>query len=177
MTARPARPSESGREDLLIWVERVATYFASGRMTPIAGRVLGWLMICDPAEQTAEQIADAIGASRASLTTNLQLLAGLGFVVRQTRPGSRTAYYRTDGAAWEKVVRRQIASLVGLGDITGDGMKLVGHGRRADRLREAQTAIDWLSAVFANAPPYPAVPAPSVARPAGRRRGKPGTIG
>jgi hypothetical protein len=75
--------------------------------------------------------------------------------VRQTRRGTRTAYYRTDRLAWERVVRRQVASLVALGDITGAGLKLVGRGSRGDRIREAQTAVDWLTAVFAEAPPYP----------------------
>jgi Leucine carboxyl methyltransferase len=57
----------------------------------IAGRILGWLTIAAPAEQTAAQIAEAIGASRASLTTNLRLLASVGFLGQRTRPGERTA--------------------------------------------------------------------------------------
>jgi hypothetical protein len=59
-----------GREELLGWVERIAAYVAAQDGVPlIAGRILGWLMICDPPEQSAAERAEAIGASRASLTT------------------------------------------------------------------------------------------------------------
>ena len=63
------------RKDVLAWVERVATFFAEHYgLPPITGRIVGWLMICDPPEQSPAQIAEAIGASRASLTTNMRLL-------------------------------------------------------------------------------------------------------
>ena len=88
----------------LAWVERVAKYCADQDGVPlIAGRVLGWLIICDPPEQSAAQIAEAIGASRASLTTNLRLLGSVGFLRQSTKPGDRTVYYRVDDDAWETV--------------------------------------------------------------------------
>ncbi|MDA0634543.1 hypothetical protein OUY22_14050 [Nonomuraea sp. MCN248] len=51
-------------------------------------------MVCDPPEKPAGQISATIGASRASLTMNLRLLTGLGFLTWRTRPGDRTMYYR-----------------------------------------------------------------------------------
>ena len=96
----PSGPSA----EVLEWVERIAKYCSDQDGVPlIAGRVLGWLMICDPPEQSAQQIATAIGASRASLSTNLRLLGSVGFV-RASPPASRTVYYRVDDDAWEKVV-------------------------------------------------------------------------
>ncbi|GAA5008845.1 hypothetical protein [Actinopolymorpha pittospori] len=44
--------------DVLGWVEQTAKYLRDqDRMPLIAGRIFGWLMICDPTEQTAAQIA------------------------------------------------------------------------------------------------------------------------
>ncbi|GIH67164.1 hypothetical protein [Microbispora siamensis] len=49
-------------------MERAAVFcIGEYAVPPIAGRVLAWLMICDPPEQSAGQIAEAIGASRASV--------------------------------------------------------------------------------------------------------------
>ena len=88
------------RKTLLLWVERAATFFSQRYgLPPITGRILGWLMICDPPEQSAGDIAEAIGASRASLTTNMRLLTATGLVHRLTRSGGRTAYYRIDDDA------------------------------------------------------------------------------
>jgi hypothetical protein len=40
----------------------------------MAGRVLGWLLVCDPVEQTAAQLAEALGASKGSISGATGLL-------------------------------------------------------------------------------------------------------
>lgn len=142
---------------VLEWVERLAKYCSDQDGVPlIAGRVLGWLMICDPPEQSAQQIAAAIGASRASLSTNLRLLSSVGFLHVLTKPASRTVYYRVDDDAWEKVVQRQIASLAALGQILHDGTPLAGSSPgRGGRMAAAGEVFRWMREVFDNAPPLP----------------------
>lgn len=143
-------------DELLAWVERVSMLFAADGIPPIAGRILGWLMVCEPPEQSAGQIAGAIGASRASLTTNIRMLLTMGLVTRRTRPGERTAYYRVDDDAWERVVRRQIESAETYLKLTDDGMDLLGADtERAARVRDARAVFTWLIRVFADAPPMP----------------------
>lgn len=142
------------QERLLEWVERVAMYLARDGVPPIAGRVLGWLMVCDPPEQSAGQISAAIGASRASLTANLRLLSSMGFLTWRTRPGERTVYYRMADEAWSVVVRQQIAGVTSFLDITREGLDLVGSDDdRSKRIRQAHTTFEWMAKVFDNAPP------------------------
>jgi DNA-binding transcriptional regulator GbsR (MarR family) len=142
------------RQQVLEWVERVAMFCAAEYgVPPIAGRILGWLMICDPVEQSAGDIGAAIGASRASLATNMRMLTDAGFVVRRTRPGERTNYYRVDDTAWETVVRRRLASLETFRDVAADGMELAGPGSgRAQRLQVAHDVYDWMAKRFADEP-------------------------
>lgn len=141
---------------LLEWVERVAMYLARDGVPPIAGRVLGWLMVCDPPEQSAGQISTAIGASRASLTSNLRLLTSMGFLTWRTRPGERTVYYRMADDAWVVVVRRQIASIASFLEIARDGVDLVGaDDERAARVRQAHATFEWMAKIFDSAPPPP----------------------
>jgi hypothetical protein len=139
------------RKQLLGWAERVATFFAEHYgLPPITGRILGWLMICEPPEQSAGEIAAAIAASRASLTTNMRFLIGSGLVRRLTRPGGRTSYYRIDDGMWDAVIRRRIASMISFSRITLDGMKLVGAGSaRAARLRAAHDFFEWMAKLLA----------------------------
>src|SRR3954468_4393591 len=109
----PESPAQPDRESLLAWVERVAGFFAENYgLPPITGRVLGWLLICEQPEQSAGDIATAIGASRASLTTTMRFLTGSGLVRRLTRAGGNTTYYRIDDDVWESLVRRRIASMM-----------------------------------------------------------------
>ena len=148
----------SGGRDLTHWVETLALQFAQiGGLPLIAGRIVGWLMVCEPAEQSAEQIAEAIGASRASLSTNLRLLAAAGMVAASTRRGDRTRYYRIDDRAWEATVRLQIAALGSFIQIADQGLALVGGASpQAGRIRAARTVFAWMQDIFEKAPPVPA---------------------
>lgn len=145
------------RRDELRWVERVAAFCHDQYgLPPITGRILGWLMIADPAEQSAAEIAAAIGASRASLTTNMRLLTATGLVHRRAGVGTRTASYRVEDDAWEEVIRRRFTSLKGFLAITEEGMDLVGRDtERAARIRAAHDIYEWAGAIFANAPAPP----------------------
>jgi hypothetical protein len=138
---------------LLNWVEHVATFFADRfGLPPITGRILGWLMVCDPPEQSAGEIAKAIGASRASLTTNMRMLTVSSLVRRRSRPGGRTTYYRIDDAAWENVIRQRIASMAAFCGIAEEGMRLLGPGSaRATRVRNAYDMFEWMGRTLATA--------------------------
>ena len=129
-------------------------------LPPITGRILGWLMICDPPEQSPAQISEAINASRASLTTNMRFLIASGLVHRLTRSGGRTAYYRIDDDMWEKVIQRRIASMMSFGKIAQDGVSLLGAGNpRARRVRAAHDFFKWMAKLLASSPgPSPAKP-------------------
>src|SRR6266542_3040142 len=149
-----AKPSSGvDREQVLDWIERVSMFCTEVYgVPPIAGRILGWLMICDPAEQSAGQIAEAIGASRASLVTNMRMLTGAKFVRRLTRPRERTSYYRVDDDAWEGVIRQRLEMLVSFREIA------------------AHELFDWMAKLFADTPRAPSTKATDRKR-TGKRKG------
>jgi DNA-binding transcriptional ArsR family regulator len=149
-----AQPDDAA---VLAWVERVGEFFeVNYGMPPITGRIVGWLLICDPPEQSAGEIAAAIKASRASLTTNMRALIANALVRRLRRAGDRTAYYRVDDDAWETVIRRRVASLAAIDRLAEDGMRLVGSGSpRAARLKATHEVFAWFEALLADAPGPP----------------------
>jgi DNA-binding transcriptional regulator GbsR (MarR family) len=142
---------EADRRRIAEWIERVAAAFAADfGLPPITGRILGWLLVCEPAEQSAGEIAEAIGASRASLTTNMRLLTAGGLVRRRTRPGGRTTYFAIGDDAWEKLIQRRIAAMVGLREIAEEAMLLLGaDSQRAARVRAAHAFFGWLAGQLA----------------------------
>ena len=154
MAKRPAALDHANRMD---WVERVTSFCTEQwGLPPITGRILGWLMICDPAEQSAGQIAEAIGASRASLTANIRQLTAAGFVRRQSRAGERTAYFWIDDDAWERVLHNRFASMAAFKNIARDGMELAGpRSAQAARMQSAYDAFDWLARLVDASPKPP----------------------
>ncbi|MEV4167942.1 transcriptional regulator [Nonomuraea sp. NPDC049709] len=138
------------REQVLEWVERVATFVsAEWGLAPITGRVLGWLMACDPPEQTADDIAGAIGASRASLTTNLHLLTSIKLIRRFRKPGERNVYYQIEDDAWSKVIRQKLAAFTAFGELAAEGLRM-GWADEAQtaRIRSARTSMAALAEVL-----------------------------
>ncbi|SEG78105.1 hypothetical protein SAMN05444920_104568 [Nonomuraea solani] len=137
-------------EQVRAWVERVATFVSDEwGLAPIPGRVLGWLMVCDPPEQTAGEIAQAIGASRASLTTNLHLLMSIKLIHRIRKAGERNVYYRIEDDAWSKVIRQQLAAFTAFDELAAEGLRLDwADETQTRRIRSARTSIAALAEVL-----------------------------
>ena len=86
------------------FVEEMGQFLASLGMTPMAGRMWGWLLICEPTEQTAAEIAEALHASRGAISGTARLLANAGLVRRSTRPGDRREYFSAPAEALDSML-------------------------------------------------------------------------
>lgn len=87
------------------FVEEMGQVLASYGMTPMAGRMWGWLLICEPQEQTAADLAEALHASRGAISGTARILAGAGFIKRTTRRGDRREYFSAQPEALEGFLR------------------------------------------------------------------------
>ncbi len=154
MAPGPADPIES---EVLGWVERSAAFLADRwGIALTTGRVLSWLMICDPPEQSSEQIAGAIGTKPQAITIALQVLTAAGFTQRRTQPGDGQVRYLLDDDAWIRVLRRRIGALVPFRDIAQDGIQLIGPADpRSNWMQAARDSLDWLDAVIIDAGRWP----------------------
>ncbi|MET9217257.1 GbsR/MarR family transcriptional regulator [Streptomyces sp. NPDC088197] len=132
--------------DVEAWMERVTSWFMSqAGWPPIMGRTVAWLMVSEPPAQTPAQIAQAVQASRASLTTTLKLLTEARMVQAVTRAGQRSTYYQITEDAWSGVLKRRLESLTSFVDITGEGLALFPEdSERAGRVRAAHRLFAWL---------------------------------
>jgi hypothetical protein len=141
-------------DEVLQWVERAATFLADRwGVALLTGQALSWLMICDPPEQSTEQIAGAIGADPQTLAPSLEFLTAAGFALRSPQPadGPRVRYLLDDDA-WMRVLRRRVGALVPFRDLAQDGVQLIGPADpRSNRMRAARDSLDWLDAVIIDA--------------------------
>ena len=82
------------------FVEDVGIFFEREVMPRMAGRVLGWLMICDPPYQSPAELAEALLASKGSISTMTRLLIRIGLIERFVIPGERHDHFRIKPGAW-----------------------------------------------------------------------------
>ena len=84
------------------FVEEMGQALAGYGMTPMAGRMWGWLLICDPPEQTAADLAEALHASRGSISGTARILTSAGMIRRTTRRGDRREYFSVAPETFEQ---------------------------------------------------------------------------
>ena len=76
-----------------------------------AGRLIVYLMICEPIRQSASDIQHALGMSVGSVSANIKILRALGTVKMSTVPGDRRRYYYIDDSSWKSVYDARILQL------------------------------------------------------------------
>ena len=80
--------------------------------TPRASmRVLGWMVVCRPAIQSAQQIMDELALSAGSVSAAVNALRDDGLLERVIRAGERRVYYRLSAQGWESVLQARLRAL------------------------------------------------------------------
>lgn len=114
------------------FVERAGIVIERLGMPRMAGRVLGWLLICDPPHQSPGELAAALQASKASISTTIRLLIGFGIVERAAIPGKRRDYFRIREDVWSRITEERMQLITPLRELAEEGLAL-----RADAGTEA----------------------------------------
>jgi DNA-binding transcriptional regulator GbsR (MarR family) len=86
------------------FVEEMGQFLGSLGMTPMAGRMWGWLLICEPEEQTAADLAEALQASRGAISGTARILANAGLIRRGTKRGDRREYFSAPPEALDSML-------------------------------------------------------------------------
>jgi DNA-binding transcriptional regulator GbsR (MarR family) len=82
--------------------ELMAMSYGLPRMT---GRVLAWLLVCDPPEQTAAQLAEELEASKGAISGATGMLVRAGLIERLHIRGERADRFRLRPGAWDDQIR------------------------------------------------------------------------
>ncbi len=129
------------------FVEEMGQVLASYGMTRMAGRMWGWLLICDPPEQTAADIAEALHASRGAISGTARMLSNAGFIRRSTRRGDRREYFSAPPEGLQQFmgnagrVYRQLRELMERGLAAMDG-RTVEDRARLQEFRDVMAYIE-----------------------------------
>ncbi len=86
-------------------VEEFGIAFEQTGLPRMAGRIFGWLLVADSPHQSASQLAEALTASKGSISTSTRLLIRIGLIERLSLPGVRHDYFRLCPDWWQRVIR------------------------------------------------------------------------
>lgn len=127
--------SDSIDEQLSNYVEACGLLFERWGLPRTAGRIWGWLHVCELPRQTARQLVDALHVSKGSVSTNTRLLESMGLLERIGVHGSRQGHYRLRDDAFEAILSMRIKGAKEARDIADKGLQVLGSAEPSRRRR------------------------------------------
>jgi len=112
---------------------------------PMAGRVLGYLLVCEPPAQTIAELSDALLASRSAVTGALDVLERIDTIQRSRAAGERMDRVRVDLSSAESR-GFDVTEYQELGDLAREGLEVLkdAPADRRESLMELEAFADWL---------------------------------
>src|SRR5690625_3079181 len=109
----------------LDFVDEAAVFFEREGLPLISGRVIGWLLISDPPEQSPAQLAQALQVSRSSISSATRLLTPSGLVESVRVRGDRRQYFRIAADGWSRMLERRYAQTTAFRRMTERGLRVL----------------------------------------------------
>ena len=122
------------------FIEDVGLLFEQSGQPRMSGRIIGWLLICDPPHQSMSELAQVLGASKASISTMTRLLLQVGLIERVGVPGHRRDHFRIKAGAWMEMMQQHLDEIKAGRQLADRGLELM-EGKSAElkqRLKEAR---------------------------------------
>jgi hypothetical protein len=111
-------------------------------MAPMVGRLLGYLGVCEPRDQSTSELADALLASRSAIAGAINTLESLGLIRRARAAGERMDRVYIDLSS-PRAMGFDITEYEEQGELAREGLRLLGDAppeRRAVLLEWAAFA-------------------------------------
>jgi DNA-binding transcriptional regulator GbsR (MarR family) len=102
----------------LIFADHAGRFYARQYgFPPMAGRLLGYLIVCDPPQQTLAGLAEVLMASRSAITGAMKLLEAYQLVIRSRTAGERVDHFsidpvRIEPKGFDATIHREQAELM-----------------------------------------------------------------
>jgi DNA-binding transcriptional regulator GbsR (MarR family) len=121
------------------YAEEAGMVLAGMGMPPAYGKLLGWLLICDPPSQSSVELAEALGLSKGSVSTGMRMLERSRLVRRVAVPGRRGHFYEMAPDAFLRAVEDGSPYRM-MRELLERGLRMLGDEQapRAERLRETR---------------------------------------
>jgi DNA-binding transcriptional regulator GbsR (MarR family) len=123
------------------FIEQVGIQLEEFGFPRMAGRVLGWLLLCSPPHQRAADLVRAIGGSKGAISTSLGMLLRFELVERMGIPGERSAYYQVKAGSWTDQMESRISRMTAMRKLAERGLELLADDpperrRRLEEIRD-----------------------------------------
>ncbi len=118
------------------FLEEFGVLFEQHGLPRMTGRILGWLLISDPPHQSTDEMAEALSASKGSISTTTRLLIRIGQIERFSFPGVRHDYFRVKPGACYQMLKDSLVHITTMRQLAERGLELLEGKANRGRLEE-----------------------------------------
>lgn len=127
------------------FIEKFGLFLEKNSSFPrIAGKIYGYLLICEPPEQSARQLVERLNITKSSVSSMMRLLLQAQLVEELNLPGKRPRHYRIKSGAWEELFMGNLKALASARSLFGEGLSLLDNKESKKRIED----LDELYAFF-----------------------------
>jgi DNA-binding transcriptional regulator GbsR (MarR family) len=116
-------------------VESMARMLAAGGLPLAAARMWAYLLVCEPPEQSAAELAETLHASRGSISGSARLLETAGLIRRSSRKGDRREYFSVPPGSIIQVLNARLPVTRAWRQLADEGLAILGDRTPASRAR------------------------------------------
>ena len=120
------------------FIEEVGLLFEMVGLPRMSGRILGWLLICDPPHQSNSELIEALQASKASISTMTRQLMQTGLIEKISLPGERRDYFQIKPNAWSQIAKQRISQIKAFRKLAEKGLSLLEDAAPQEQQRLAE---------------------------------------
>ncbi|MBI1389024.1 MAG: MarR family transcriptional regulator [bacterium] len=122
-------------QPIMRWVDEFGLYFEESGLPRTAGRILGWLLVANPPEQSASDLTEALKVSKSNISASARMLQQFGLIERVSRPGDRKDYYRMRSDVWANAFLNKVGQFTRMRSLADRGLKLLDAAPDEDKAR------------------------------------------
>ena len=132
----------------LNYIDEIGNLIGESGLPRSVGKVLGLLLVCQPAHQSSESIQALLHLSAGSTSTATALLRRIQLINIVTFPGDRRMYYRLDPECWNRLLQLRIQQAERGAVLARKGMQMhPGNERIASLSRLYEKSIEVMKQI------------------------------
>jgi DNA-binding MarR family transcriptional regulator len=129
------------RDKVLIFADHVGRFYAQRyAFPPVTGRVIGYLGVCEPIQQSINEIADTLLTSRSAINNAVKQLEVQGLINRARPAGTRADLISFNPSGWQSA-GFDPSEYTEMAALLKEGLQILGDDSSSERRHALEFAI------------------------------------
>lgn len=138
-------------QDLKNIVERFGVFFEQQGASPVAARIIGYLLFSNPPKKNFYEIVSFLGASKSSVSQAINILLDRDIISYSTLPGDRKRYFQVNVSNWVNIIKTRMRFFSQVLVFIEEAIEMHKKADQEDSFLEDLMEVESLYSAFADA--------------------------